>query len=98
MSHKAALSIDTLAKASRKPFGASGSRNEASSSPISRKALTFSAPMPRATRVGVPNKLASTGIEAGLPLCMAFSNSSAGPSALSTRSEISVISSEVDTG
>ena len=60
-------------------LGASGSRSEASSSPMSRKALTSSAPMPRATRAGVPNRLASTGICAGRPSCCAFSNSRAGP-------------------
>ena len=52
----------------------------------------------RATRAGVPNRLASTGICAGRPSCCAFSNSRAGPEARSTRSEISVISRRVETG
>ena len=98
MSHSADFSIETLASASRRPLGASGSRSEASSSPMSRRALTSSAPMPRATRAGVPNRLASTGICAGRPSCCAFSNSRAGPEARSTRSEISVISRRVETG
>ncbi|CFW34552.1 Uncharacterised protein [Bordetella pertussis] len=98
MSHRAAFSMDTLASASRRPLGASGSRREASSSPVSRRAPTSSAPMPQATRRGVPNRLASTGMSAGASLWRAFSNSRAGPPARSTRSAISVISSRVETG
>ena len=45
--------------------------------------------MPSATRCGVPNRLPSTGMRDALS---GFSNSSAGPPACSTRSQISVIS------
>ncbi len=50
--------------------------------------------MPMATRFGVPNRLPSTGMEKP----SGFSNSSAGPPARSTRSQISVISRRGDTG
>src|SRR5512139_2738303 len=50
--------------------------------------------MPSATRRGVPNRLANTGIL----LPTTFSNSNAGPCARNTRSQISVISRCVDTG
>jgi hypothetical protein len=54
-------------------------------------AIVGSAPMamPMATRSGVPNRLAST----GMAWPFGFSNSRAGPPARSTRSAISVISS-----
>ena len=55
--------------------------------------IVESAPIPRATRRGVPNRLPSTGIE----WPVTFSNRMAGPPALSTRSQISVISSCGDT-
>src|SRR6266852_1448081 len=78
---------------SRNPLGGSGSLRNASSFPISRSvsrgSAPGSAPMARATRRVVPNRLPSTGIT--WPL--GFSNSKAGPPALSTRSQTSVISS-----
>ena len=55
---------------------------------MSRKASTDSAPMPSATRSGVPNRLPST----GMLWPFGFSNSSAGPLARRVRSQISVIS------
>src|SRR5258706_774668 len=78
----------SLSQRSRHPRGGSGSLSNASRRPISRSSCTSLFPMPRATRNGVPNKLASTGIRnpAGR------SNKSAGPPRLSTRSQISVIS------
>ena len=66
-----------------------GSFRKASSLPISRSRAGSSSPMPRATRLTVPNRFANTGIECPF----GFSNSSAGPPARSTRSPISVISS-----
>ncbi|MNY64536.1 hypothetical protein D3C86_2016660 [compost metagenome] len=54
--------IGSLDQASFSPFGGSGSLRNASSLPISRSSLTASAPMPRATRSGVPNRLPSTGM------------------------------------
>ena len=98
MSHKAAFSMETFDKASRMPWGGEGSRSEASSSPVSRSAETSSAPMPQATRWGVPNRLASTGVAQGCPACCGCSNSRAGPAIRSTRSLISVISRAVETG
>src|SRR6266849_5278827 len=78
---------------SRNPLGGSGSLRNASSFPISRSAsrgsAPASAPIARATRRIVPNRLPSTGIT--WPL--GFSNSSAGPPVLSTRLQTSVISS-----
>src|SRR5437879_1429549 len=78
---------------SRNPLGGSGSLRNASSFPISRSvsrgSAPGSAPMARATRRVVPNRLPSTGIT--WPL--GFSNSKAGPPALSTRLQTSVISS-----
>src|SRR5437899_7123600 len=78
---------------SRNPLGGSGSLRNASSFPISRSvsrgSVPGSAPMARATRRVVPNRLPSTGIT--WPL--GFSNSKAGPPALSTRLQTSVISS-----
>ena len=54
----------SLSHASRKPLGGSGSFRSASSLPISRSAVDrVFAPMPSATRCGVPNRLPSTGIE-----------------------------------
>src|SRR5213594_2715922 len=78
---------------SRNPLGGSGSLRNASSFPtsrsVSRGSAAGSAPMARATRRVVPNRLPSTGIT--WPL--GFSNSKAGPPALSTRLQTSVISS-----
>src|SRR3989441_10517434 len=78
---------------SRNPLGGSGSLRNASSFPtsrsVSRGSAPGSAPMARATRRVVPNRLPSTGIT--WPL--GFSNSKAGPPALSTRLQTSVISS-----
>src|SRR6266581_943726 len=78
---------------SRNPLGGSGSLRNARSFPISRSAsrgsAPGSAPMARATRRVVPNRLPSTGIM----WPFGFSNSKAGPPALSTRSQTSVISS-----
>src|SRR6266496_3087364 len=78
---------------SRNPVGGSGSLRNARSFPMSRSAsrgsAPISAPMASATRRTVPNRLPSTGIV--WPL--GFSKSSAGPPALSTRSQTSVISS-----
>ncbi|MNG22458.1 hypothetical protein D3C84_1069400 [compost metagenome] len=54
--------IGSFDHASFKPFGGSGSLRNASSLPISRSSLTDSAPMPIATRSGVPNRLPSTGM------------------------------------
>lgn len=50
------------ATASFRPLGGSGSLRLARTRPISRNSLTSSAPMPKATRRGVPNRLARTGI------------------------------------
>src|SRR5688572_12614425 len=86
----------SLSQASFHPFGGSGSLSIASSTPSSRNAFVgsgSSTPMPSATRFTVPNRLPSTG--RAYPL--GFSNSSAGPPALSTRSQISVISSRGST-
>ena len=86
--------------ASFRPFGGSGSLRNASSLPTSRNAATDSSPMPSATRVGVPNRLPSTGIRGRPPVPskpFGCSNSSAGPPAFSTRSQISVISSRGST-
>src|SRR5882672_5008331 len=78
---------------SRNPLGGSGSLRNARSFPTSRSAsrgsAPASAPMASATRRVVPNRLPSTGIT--WPL--GFSNNRAGPPALSTRSQTSVISS-----
>src|SRR2546430_1656745 len=78
---------------SRNPLGGSGSLRNARSFPtsrsVSRGSTPISPPMARATRRVVPNRLPSTGIT--WPL--GFSNSRAGPPALSTRSQTSVISS-----
>src|SRR2546423_1483425 len=78
---------------SRNPLGGSGSLRNARSFPtsrsVSRGSAPISPPMARATRCVVPNRLPSTGI--AWPL--GFSNSRAGPPALSTRSQTSVISS-----
>src|SRR5436309_15002091 len=78
---------------SRNPLGGSGSLRNASSFPtsrsVSRGSAPGSAPMARATRRVVPNRLPSTGVV--WPL--GFSNSKAGPPVLSTRSQTSVISS-----
>ena len=63
MSHSALFSRATLPIASRSPRGASGSRRLAKTSPTSRSAPTSVAPMASATRVGVPKRLHSTGIE-----------------------------------
>ena len=78
---------------SRNPCGGSGSFRNASSLPTSRSASTDSAPMPSATRFAVPNRLPSTGI--AWPF--GRSNNTAGPPALRTRSQISVISSRGST-
>ena len=51
-----------LAMASLKPLGGSGSFKNANNSPTSRKAKGSSLPNAIATRLGVPNKLTSTGI------------------------------------
>ncbi|MCY1177086.1 hypothetical protein D9M73_173820 [compost metagenome] len=56
------LKIGSFDQASFSPFGGSGSLRKASSLPISRSSPTSSAPMPRATRSGVPNRLPSTGM------------------------------------
>ena len=85
------LNTGILLHKSFKPLGGSGSLRKARSLPTSRRASTDSWPMPNATRFGVPNKLAKTGIVDPL----GFSNKIAGPPALSVRSAISVISSSV---
>src|SRR5437667_3738077 len=81
--------------ASFNPFGGSGSLRNARSLPTSRSASTDSSPIASATRSGVPNRLPSTGMR-GRPSApskpFGLSNSNAGPAALSTRSQISVIS------
>ncbi len=79
---------------SLKPLGASGSLSEASSSPKGRSPAMLSTPMARATRSGVPNRLAST----GMVWPVGLSNSSAGPPARSTRSASAVISRWGETG
>jgi hypothetical protein len=76
--------IGSFDQASFKPFGGSGSLRNASSLPISRSSLTDSAPMPKATRSGVPNRLPSTGMSKPV----GFSNSSAGPLARRVRSHL----------
>ena len=86
--------IGSLLQASFRPLGGSGSLRKASSLPISRSSLTSSAPMPKATRLGVPNRLPSTGMSKPV----GFSNSSAGPPLRRVRSQISVISSTGETG
>ena len=88
------LKIGSLLQASFSPFGGSGSLRKASSLPISRSSETSSAPIPRATRLGVPNRLPSTGTSKPV----GFSNSSAGPPLRRVRSQISVISRTGDTG
>ena len=86
--------------ASFRPFGGSGSLRNARSLPTSRKASTDSSPIASATRSGVPKRFPSTGMR-GRPSApskpFGFSNSSAGPAVLSTRSQISVISSRGST-
>ena len=89
------FSTGSLSQASFSPLGGSGSFRYASSLPTSRSAATDSSPMPSATRRGVPNRFASTGMRArpctpSKPL--GRSNRMAGPPALSTRSHTSVIS------
>ena len=44
------------------PLGGSGSLRVANNSPIPRSSVTDSAPIPIATRRGVPNKLPNTGM------------------------------------
>ncbi len=56
------LKIGSLDQASFSPLGGSGSLRKASSLPISRSSETSSAPIPKATRSGVPNRLPSTGM------------------------------------
>src|SRR3989338_389405 len=88
------FNIGHFSQASFSPLGGSGSFRNASSLPTSRNAWVLSSPIPNATRRGVPNRLARTGM-----LCPAgFSNSNAGPCARSTRSHISVISRCGETG
>ena len=82
------FSKGALSTRSLNPLGGSGWRRYASSSPTSRKAATDSSPIPKATRLGVPNRLASTGTSKPL----GFSKSSAGPPPRSVLSAISVIS------
>ena len=90
--------------ASFRLFGGSGSLRNASRRPISRSASRQSSPstpIARATRCGVPNRLPSTGIvppSGARNVPTGFSNSSAGPPLLSTRSHSSVISSFGSTG
>ena len=95
-------SSGSLSQASFRPLGGSGSLSWASSVPMRRRGACHpsagSAPMPMATRSGVPKRLASTGMAAGLPPVIGRSNSKAGPPARSTRSAISVISRWVSTG
>ena len=62
MSHKDFTSVPRPST-SLNPFGGSGSFRVASKWPILRNSLTSSAPIPKATRRGVPNRLPSTGIE-----------------------------------
>jgi hypothetical protein len=91
-------------KASFRPRGGSGWRRKARSSPTSRS----SAPVvrglppsvtPMATRFTVPNRLARQGMSDFVPSAlMTFSNSTAGPPVASSRVQISVISSSVETG
>ena len=79
----------SFSQASIKPFGGSGSFRYASSLPdFAQRLAPIPAPMPIATRRGVPNRLPST----GMVWPLGFSNSSAGPPARNTRSQISVIS------
>ncbi len=85
------FSNGSLSHASFQPVGGSGSFNVESSVPSSRSAAAgfpASTPMPSATRFTVPNRLPSTGTACPL----GFSNNSAGPPALSTRAQTSVIS------
>ncbi len=81
------LYLGRVLMASLIPLGGSGSFKKASSLPTSAKASVLSSPMPRATRLGVPNKLPSKGIS-----LFGFSNNNAGPPARKVRSQISVIS------
>ena len=81
MSHSALPIVHSL-PASLTDFGGSGSRRLASSWPMPRSSEMSVAPMPSATRWGVPNRLAST----GTPYPVGCSNSSAGPPWRSTRS------------
>ena len=55
------FSSGSLENASLMPLGGSGSFKYASVCPISRSLDTLSAPMPIATRSGVPNRFANTG-------------------------------------
>ena len=82
------LKIGSDFQASRIPLGGSGALRNASSRPISRRASVESAPIASATRRGVPNRFAST----GMSWFAGYSNSSAGPAARSVRSQTSVIS------
>ena len=82
------LKIGSDFQASRIPLGGSGALRNASSRPISRRAPVESAPIASATRRGVPNRFAST----GMSWFAGYSNSSAGPAARSVRSHTSVIS------
>ena len=77
---------------SRKPFGGSGSLRKASSLPISRRLSTESAPMPSATRCGVPNRLPST----GMVWPVGRSNSSAGPPAEHAVADLGHLEARVD--
>ena len=85
------LKTGILLHKSFKPLGGSGSFKKAKSFPTSRSASTESCPIPKATRLGVPNKFANTGISEPL----GFSKRIAGPPARSVLSAISVISSSV---
>ncbi len=86
------------------PRGGSGERRNASSSPTSRRSAALVRPLPcsvtpMATRLTVPNRLARQGIvEIDPSARTGFSNSTAGPPVLSSRVQISVISSVVLTG
>ena len=76
------------------PRGGSGSFSAASTSPKARISGKPATPRARATRCGVPNKLAST----GMVWPVGFSNNSAGPPERSTRSARAVISRWGETG
>src|SRR5258708_276741 len=82
-----------LSQRSARPFGGSGSLRYATSLPTSLRAEGVSTPIPAATRCTVPKRFPRT----GMPYPLGRSNSSAGPPARSTRSQISVISSRGET-
>ena len=94
----------SILAASATPRGGSGWRRKAKRSPTSRRSIAVDRSLPcrvtpMATRLTVPNRLARHGMSETCPSARTgFSNSTAGPPVRTSRSQISVISSTVDTG